>query len=194
MTYLAFITSQPLAFPLHHSKLTHASAYYAGVNYALDPYYNSRLSLDFAAYSEGHRINYEYHCLSVATITERDKSRPRFSSNPLITMPLSLLYITTKSRILYELLCPLYYSNARVQYHFSPNRVYAIAGQNTDLYLVNKPSKIYTESVIGMEHNNGTRLIAEFHIPWVRGYRKDRSPYLSLGIALGLTDIGEMID
>lgn len=191
MTFLASFTSESLASYMDHA-LCRCSGYFAGVNYAIDPYYNARAALYFTAYHDSRRINYDYQIMSIASVTERDKSRPRFSSNIIFTLPALFLSIKTNSKLPADFIYPLHISNARVQYHFSPNIFYATAGQNTDLYLFNSPSKICTESVIGLEyitHRSRTRIIAEFHYPWVRGYRQDRSPYLSFGIAPLLFDL-----
>lgn len=191
LTFLASFSSESLASYMDHA-LSSYSGYFAGVNYAIDPYYNARAALYFTAYRDSHRINYDYHIMSIASVTERDKSRPRFSSNILFTLPALFLSIKTNSKLLADFVYPLHISNARVQYHFSPNIFYATAGQNTDLFMFNSPSKICTESVIGLEYitrRGRTRLIAEYHLPWVRGYRQDRKPYLSFGIAPLLFDL-----
>lgn len=169
---------------------------YAGMNYSPGPNHQTRLIADVSMKRMNARFGYDWQFCSLASVTERSGSqRTRVSANPLFLFAAigakELLWPGDPGLPMYMLLSPIT-GNFRLQYYLLRNRLFTSVGQNTDFYLPDKPSNIFTASVIGAEYRPcrifPTRITIEVHFPWVRGYLDSRAPNLFLGVSLMLSD------
>jgi hypothetical protein len=168
------------------------------INYSFNHANNYRLALNIeplaSVYYPSRRHSYEIAPTTFSIISDYYTHKNYLSMNALLTV--GMIYTLRKNeKIFFALLLTQCVPNVKYNFNIIVDRLYLLAGQNTDYYLFYKKSVIHTESLVGFKYKTKyyhnlfleSKIIvyADCRVPWTRGYLADRKPYFNVGIGLG---------